>query len=71
MDNRCLKDENGKTYFDRLREQMQKNRTYYESKPVVPIANNYGSIYHEKIDTLSQETQRFRSINSQTIPRSV
>lgn len=68
---RSLKDSEGKTYFDRLRENMQRNRNNYISKPIVPIINNRGTIHHESINSLSSDAYRYNSINSQTIARTI
>lgn len=65
---RALKDSNGKTYFDRLQEQMQKNRNNRISNPVIPTLNNYGTLNHDYVNSII-DANRFKSINNQSIPR--
>lgn len=64
-----IKDENGKNYFDRLREQMLRNRNERVSKPVVPIINNKGTIMNARVLSNSIDAKRFDSINNQVIPK--
>lgn len=64
-----IRDENGKNYFDRLRDNMIRNKNNGVSKPVVPITNNKGTIMNERILSNSIDAKRFNSINNQVIPK--
>ncbi len=64
---RTLRDENGKTSFDYMKEKMRYNRMNAVSKPVVPITNVKGNVRHQPLPQSISQCRRWQSVNHQTL----
>ena len=64
---RTLRDSNKMNYYDRLRLQMQKERTRINSSPIIKKYNLKGSINHEK----AQITTKKMNYHTYTLNHSV